>query len=132
MPHDQPVPPVDVVDAGCPPDAPITPDVVGAPEPAGSVEPVGMPAGDAEPAPAAEPSAGPESPLPDIDAGGDLEELVLPSLVRALEPLPPGTEIGPQGRLRVTEHRGTRGRVNLYAATWRQDDGQEIEVELRE
>ena len=66
------------------------------------------------------------------DTGGDLEELVLPSLVSAPEPLAPGTEIGPEGRLRVVEHVGTRGRVNRYAATWRQDDGREIAVELRE
>src|SRR5688500_3037144 len=36
--------------------------------------------------------------------GGDLDELVLPSLVSAPEPLSPGTEIGPDGRLRVVEH----------------------------
>src|SRR6188474_3230284 len=67
-----------------------------------------------------------------IDADGALEELELPSLVSAPEPLAPGTEIGLEGRLRVGEHVGTRGRVNLYAATWRQDEGQEIEVDLRE
>jgi len=66
------------------------------------------------------------------DPGGELEELVLPSLVSAPEPLAPGTELGPEGRLRVVEHLGTRGRLNRYAATWRQDDGSEVEVELRE
>ena len=66
------------------------------------------------------------------DTGGDLEELVLASLVSAPEPLGPGTEIGPEGRLRVVEHLAVLGRVNRYAATWLQDDGQQIEVELRE
>src|SRR5688500_8002584 len=54
--------------------------------------------------------------------GGDLEELVLPSLVSAPEPLPPETHFGPEGRLRVVEHVGTRGRINRYAAIWRGDD----------
>lgn len=67
-----------------------------------------------------------------VPEGGDLDELVLPSLVSAPEPLSPGTEIGPEGRLRVVEHVGARGRLNRYAATWRQDDGREIDVELRE
>jgi protein phosphatase len=62
----------------------------------------------------------------------ELEELVLPSLVRAPELLTPGTKIGTDSRARIVEHLGTQGRVNWYAATWRQDDGQEIEVELRE
>lgn len=73
-----------------------------------------------------------DSTMAPADAGADLEELVLPSLVSAPEPLSPGTELGPDGRLRVGEPLGTRGRVNRYAATWRQDDGQQIEVELRE
>lgn len=72
------------------------------------------------------------APVADAGTGDDLDELVLPSLVSAPEPLSPGAEIGPAGRLRVVEHLGTRGRVNRYAATWRQDDGQEIDVELRE
>src|SRR5688572_4803893 len=51
------------------------------------------------------------------DAAGDgfLDELVLPSLVSAPEPLTAGAEIGADGRLRVIEHVGTRGRVNRYA-----------------
>jgi PPM family protein phosphatase len=63
---------------------------------------------------------------------GFLEDLILPSLVTAPELLAPGAEVGPEGRLRVVEHIGTRGRINRYAAVWRQDDGAEIEVELRE
>jgi hypothetical protein len=66
----------------------------------------------------------PPAPVADAGAGSELEELVLPSLVSAPEPLAPGTEIGPGRRLRVIEHLGTRGRVNLYAATWRPADGQ--------
>jgi protein phosphatase len=68
------------------------------------------------------------------DAAGDgfLDELVLPSLVSAPEPLTAGAEIGADRRLRVIEHVGTRGRVNRYAAVWRHDNGEEIEVELRE
>jgi len=50
------------------------------------------------------------------DADGFLDDLVLPSLVSAPEPLAPVAEIGPDGRVRVVEHAGTRGRVNLYAA----------------
>ena len=56
---------------------------------------------------------------------------MLPSLVSAPEPLS-RDRVGPEGRLRVVEHVGTRGRLNRYAAIWRQDDGAEIEVELRE
>jgi len=67
---------------------------------------------------------------PPIDNG--LDELVLPSLVSAPEPLPPGATVGPEGRVRVVAHSGTRGRINRYAATWRDGDGREIEVELRE
>ena len=85
------------------------------------------------PSPPEEPSSAVDDATPAAaDTGGDLEELVLPSLVSAPEPLAPGTALGPDGRLRVAEHLGTRGRVNRYAATWRQDDGSEIEVELRE
>src|SRR6476661_6358367 len=68
----------------------------------------------------------------DAAEGGFLEDLILPSLIRAPELLPPGAEVGPDGQLRVVEHIGTRGRINLYAAVWRQDDGAEIEVEVRE
>src|SRR5688572_12629856 len=63
------------------------------------------------------------------DGGDALEELTLPSLVLAPDVLPDGTVIGPEGRLRVGEHLGTRGRINRYRASWRQDDGDEIDVE---
>jgi PPM family protein phosphatase len=134
MPHEQPRPPVDIVDTDAPPGAPSTPDAVGAPETAGvATSPVTPSAASAEQPPKADESSPDSEAQADApSAGGDLEELVLPSLVRAPETLPSGAEIGPAGRLRVDEHLGTRGRVNLYAATWRQDDGQEIEVELRE
>ena len=68
---------------------------------------------------------------PDV-GDGDLEELVLPSLVQAPELLSPGTVLGPDERLRIVEQLGTRGRVNRYVATWRHGDGRETEVELRE
>ena len=67
------------------------------------------------------------------DAGGDfLEELTLPPVVAAPEVLPPGAALGPDGRLRVVEHFGTRGQVNRYAATWRDDASADVPVELRE
>jgi protein phosphatase len=62
----------------------------------------------------------------------DLEELTLPSLIQAPVPLAIGTTLGPDGRLLVGELLGARGRVNRYAATWRADDGQAVDVELRE
>src|SRR5438067_2012646 len=46
---------------------------------------------------------------------GFLADLMLPSLVSAPKPLAPSAEIGPDGRARVVELLGTRGRVNLYA-----------------
>jgi protein phosphatase len=69
---------------------------------------------------------------PDAVDDGFLDDLVLPSLVSAPEPLMPETDLGPDGRLRIVGHRGTRGRVNMYAAVWRQEDGTDVEVELRE
>src|SRR5436190_12919410 len=47
----------------------------------------------------------------DAAAAGELEELTLPSLVQAPAVLEPGTTLGTDGRLRVGEHLGTRGRV---------------------
>ena len=83
-----------------------------------------------EPAPTSGASAGNVPP-----AGGDegfLEELTLPSLIAAPNALSSDATLGPEGRLRVGEHLGTRGRVNRYAATWRDDAEVEVPVELRE
>jgi protein phosphatase len=74
----------------------------------------------------------PDGAPPDAVDDGFLDDLVLPALVNAPEPLMPETEIGPDARLRIVEHLGTRGLVNMYAAVWRQDDGTDVEVELRE
>ena len=66
-------------------------------------------------------------------ADGDvLEELTLPSLVQPPEVLEPDAVLGPDGRVRVVEHLETRGRINRYAATWQDEAGQVVEVELRE
>jgi PPM family protein phosphatase len=66
-------------------------------------------------------------------ADGDvLEELTLPSLVQPPEVLQPDAVIGPDGRLRIVEHLGTRGRINRYAAAWQDETGQVVAVELRE
>jgi serine/threonine protein phosphatase PrpC len=154
MPHEQPLPVANAEAEADLPDAPTPSGSDGVTASAGSA-PIAAAAGDTEPQLAVEPASdttsapdaetapaiesGPDAgvsadlePSAETGAGGDLDELVLPSAIRAPEPLSPGTEIGPDGRLRVVEHLGTRGRVNLYAATRRQDDGQEIEVELRE
>jgi len=56
----------------------------------------------------------------------------LPSSIQAPGLLRPGTVLGVHERVRVVEHLRTRGRVNQYAATWHQDDGAEMDVELRE
>jgi protein phosphatase len=96
------------------------------------VEPVGgeslASSGGGEPAPTSE---GGES-APTASDDGFLDDLELPSLVSAPEPLGPGAVIGPDGHAQVVEYLNTRGRVNLYAARWRQDDGTEAEIELRE
>jgi protein phosphatase len=68
----------------------------------------------------------------DLEAGDTLEELVLPSLVNAPAVLASGAQVGPERRLRVGQHLDTTGQVNRYAATWREEDGQEMAVELRE
>jgi protein phosphatase len=108
---------------------------------AASPAPTLLAAGERPGAPFAEPvePGEPETAMADAPASpedaaddGFLEDLILPSLVSAPEPVAPGAEVDPDGRLRVVEHVGTRGRINRYAAVWRQDDGAEIEVELRE
>jgi protein phosphatase len=76
-------------------------------------------------APPAEPGEAPAEP----DA---LEELELPPLVAAPQALPAGARLGPEGRLCITGHLGVRGRVNHYAASWQDDAGQAVPVELRE
>jgi len=68
----------------------------------------------------------------DADALGDLEEVVLPSLVQAPSPLSEGAVLGPDGRASVVRFLGARGRVNRYAATWRDDAGGNLSIELRE
>src|SRR5215210_7568435 len=139
--------------AGAASDAPTGPAptaVVGAglapPAPDVTATPNAVPAPDAAPAPDApstsdaappEPASETHAPRPDSLAPSDeLEELTLPSLVQAPAILPPGTSIGPEGRLVVAEHLGCRGRVNRYRAALRPESGQEmsgqeIEVELR-
>jgi serine/threonine protein phosphatase PrpC len=92
--------------------------------------------------------SGPDAPAspPDMEAVGDpsgadseqsvlsgeLEELILPSLIQAPEPLPAGTVLGPDGRVQIVEYVKTRGRTNQYTARWRQDTDTELDVELRE
>ncbi|MBA2451194.1 MAG: protein phosphatase 2C domain-containing protein [Chloroflexi bacterium] len=83
---------------------------------------------------------GADAPMPAVEepsieaptAVDALEELILPSLVQPPEVLSPGAIVGPDGRLRIVEHLGTRGRINRYAATWQDEAGQPIQVELRE
>ncbi len=65
-------------------------------------------------------------------AGDELEELALPPSVQAPEALAQGAVLGPDGRLRVEEHLGVRGRTNRYAATWQDQAGRSVDVELRE
>ena len=68
----------------------------------------------------------------DAAPSGELEELILPSSIEAPKPLDPETALGPDGRLRIVEYVGVQGRVNHYAALWRDDAGQDVPVELRE
>src|SRR5688500_11074777 len=84
---------------------------------------------DGAPAPVVEPSVSPaNTPM----AGGDdppvpssdtfyLEEIVLPSAIAAPTPLPEGTTIGPAGSVLVEQLLDTRGRINRYRASVRQD-----------
>lgn len=64
--------------------------------------------------------------------GTELEELILPSSVQTLAPLPDGTAVDPDGRLRIERQLDGRGRVNRYRASWRDDAGELVPVELRE
>ena len=112
------------LDAGIDPDA--TPLLGATADDAAPVD------GGPDPAVAA-PAEQPLAEVGDAEVGDDvLEELTLPSLIQAPEALPPDTTLGPEGRLRVVEHLGTRGRVNRYAATWQDDAGTAVPVELRE
>jgi protein phosphatase len=63
---------------------------------------------------------------------GDLEEVTLPSSVQPPEPLAPGAVVGPAGGLRIVRHVAARGRTNLYEATWTDEAGQTVDVEVRE
>jgi PPM family protein phosphatase len=73
-----------------------------------------------------------DTPPPASPRGDFLEELTLPSLIQPPDMLQPDTVLGPEGRLRILEHLGARGRINLYAGTWRGEDGHETQVEIRE
>lgn len=83
------------------------------------------------------------TPLPEAKAAGEmdstqqgsdgtLEELTLPSLIQAPEPLPAGSVLGTAGRVQIVEHVQTRGRSNQYVARWQGEDGAQVDVELRE
>ncbi len=73
-----------------------------------------------------------EEPTSVAPESGDLEELTLPSTVEAPQPLEAGSAVGPDGRAQVVRHIGAHGRVNRYEATWRDDAGQVVPVELWE
>jgi serine/threonine protein kinase len=64
--------------------------------------------------------------------GAALDELILPSAIQELTPLPDGSAIGPEGRLQIERTLDRRGRLNRYLASWRGDDGAPVAVELRE
>jgi protein phosphatase len=48
------------------------------------------------------------------DGRDELEELTLPSTIPALDPLAPGTLVGPDGTFRIEEFERRSGQVNLY------------------
>lgn len=79
---------------------------------------------------------GPAPPLPletgPLDNEGELEELVLPSSVALLEPLPAASTIGPDADVRIEQALAGRGRVNRYRATWLRAPDQPVEIEVRE
>ena len=82
--------------------------------------------------PLSESKAGGDSDNAQDDLDGALEELILPSLIQAPEPLPSGSVLGTGGRVQIAEHVQTRGRTNQYVARWQLEDGAQIDVELRE
>lgn len=73
-----------------------------------------------------------EAQVPAADAGGELEEVTLPSSVQPPPVLTPGAAVGAEGRLHIVRHREARGRINRYDAIWRDDAGQKVDVEIRE
>lgn len=92
-----------------------------------------------------EPTPDPSGVMPDADSAaprqavdqdsasdGALEELTLPATVEAPPQLAADTTLGPDGRLRVGAYLGALGRVNRYASVWQDDEGQAVDVELRE
>lgn len=81
------------------------------------------------PAPATNEHGGDDA---DVASAAELEELTLPPSVCAPEPLPDGTVVDVEGRLRAERLLETRGRINHYRATWQDDDGGAQPVELRE
>jgi len=118
-PGSEPTPPM-----GIPTPVPVDEQPGGAAAPADAI-----PAADVEPSrQAAAEVAEPGGP----DELEELEELTLPATVQAPPPLAPDTSLGPDGRLRVATLLGTLGRINRYAAVWQDDDGQPVDVELRE
>jgi|GEM_PF-891756 len=100
-------------------------------------------------APDAVPAAAPEQPMPvahsatqDIDApepaltdtlgSAELQELTLPPSISALDPLPQGSLVGPDGAVFVEELMEKRGRLNRYRATWASTADGPLPVDLRE
>ncbi len=65
-------------------------------------------------------------------AGLDLEELLLPSSIPALSSLSAGVEVGMDGYIRIEGLIASRGRLNCYSASIRQDDASLASCELRE
>jgi protein phosphatase len=81
---------------------------------------------------AAQDTAAPE-PVPTApSAPAELEELTLPSSVTALDPLPEGTTIGPEGAVMVEGLMEKQGRLNRYRATWAGPVDGPLPAELRE
>lgn len=61
--------------------------------------------------------AGDIVPAPSFPASGELEEITLPSSVSTLDPLAPGSAIGPNAEVTIAELTDRRGRVNYYRGT---------------
>jgi serine/threonine protein phosphatase PrpC len=79
-----------------------------------------------------EPSPADPVPAPPPTAGNELEELTFPPSNPALDPLPDGTAVGPDGRFVIERLREQQGSVNHYLATVTDEAGQPSEIELLE
>lgn len=123
---------------------PLTPSPVGTTErhhlplPADATS-VGARVGDAQASSDREPDPTSDEVLPSADRSsqadqstiGELEDLELPSLIPALDPLPEGATADIAGLVIINKLVETRGRVNRYRATW-SGPGEPCAVELQE